>query len=286
MSVYATTDVSSYDGNPEELYKFVKGSDIYRYTSADHDVTIDLGDGDETFVAQYPMTRNEFEQSKELLAQNLTITAPRDLDVATLFATFVPFETVSVTLYRRHMQDTDYIVYWKGKHVQVEWNDNDAKLTCEPRTARVKRNGLTRLHAPSCQHPLYGPRCGVDRANWTISGTVTAISADGLTITALNFASEADEWAERGTMILASGDRRKVVDHTGTSMTLLHRFGASALQVGHVVTVEAGCKQRFQEDCIDKFGDDGGNRPDGDTGKHYGGYPHAPLDNLYETGIE
>jgi uncharacterized phage protein (TIGR02218 family) len=284
MSTYVETDISTHSGQVEELYRFIKGGTIYRFTSADHNVTVDLGDGDEIFLS-VAISRSEPEQSKELAATKLTVTTARNNAVANLFKLFVPFVPVYLNVYRQHEGDTDFIVYWQGRVMSVNWDEENAILTCEPTLARMKRTGLNRLHAPSCQHALFSERCGVTKTNWQHTATITDISADGRTLTATEFDALADDYLTKGYIELASGDTRFIESHTGDEIVIAQPFG-SALAETDEVTVYAGCRLRFQEDCIGKFGDDGGDRPYGDTGKFFGGFPTVPKDNIFTEGFE
>ena len=284
----ADRELTTYTGEPVELYEFIRGGTSYRFTSADFDVPAPSGIGGADFLSNASISRSEPEQSKEVQQTKLTVFVERDNSVATLFKFFVPFVPVSLTIYRRHEGETDYVVYWKGRVAQVNWDNDQAQITCEPTLARMKRVGLQRLHSPSCQHPLYGPRCAVTRANWTHTCTIDAISSDGLTLTSSDFSALAalhSDYLAYGGIQLADGNPRFIMSQDDDEIVLLQQYG-SALVVGQTVSVSAGCKGRFVEDCMGKFADDGGDRPNGETGKYHGGYPHMPEENIFNEGFE
>lgn len=278
---YEARETSEYGGQPVELYRFTKGATVYRYTSADRNITADVGDGDELFE-MLQLSRSEPEQSKEPEAVNLKVRMPRTAFVAALFRTFVPHEAIDLKVFRKHESDSEVYVFWQGRVVSAERQESEVVLTCEPILARFRRNGLQILHQTGCQHVLYDPRtCKVDRDNWKVEAEVTDI--DGVEITAAEFDAEPDGYFEAGYVELASGDQRYIVKHVGDTLTLLQGFG-DALEEGNTVTAFAGCKGRFQEDCIDKFGDDGGGREG--NGTEHGGFPFVPDENPFIEGVE
>ncbi len=281
MSTYDTTELTEAAGRPIEIYRFAVGPAVYRYTSAGFEV---VKDG-ERYLPVYPLTRSEPELSKEPAQQQLTVRTPRDMPLVKLFLQDDP-GVVTLKIFRIHEGDTyltnpDWQTYWVGRAGAVQLDGEEAQITCEPLANLMKRTGLYRRHQSACQHTLYNPRCGVNRENWKIVTALATVS--GLTVTAAAFATKPDDWLGTGYLERASGARRDITYHVGSTIKLLKPL--AGLAVGETVTVFAGCRRRYLEDCIGKFATDGGGRA-APAGRQFGGCPHKPKRNPFTDGLE
>lgn len=256
-------------GRPVELYVFENGLDVYRYTSADHDVTHD----GKTYTA-YPIQRGAIEVTMERGRNNLQIKGPRTLPVSDVFRVQPPSDVVTLTVYRFHEIDPDseLIVMWMGRVLSVRWDSAlTITLQCEPVTYSLERPGLRRLFQRQCPHVLYGGKCGLDRDDWAEPATL--IGVDGLTVTSVEFDALADNYLSGGyiefTTESGNTDRRFITAHTGAAITI--NFTSSDLAVGMSVTAYPGCDHTTAT-CNSKFG----------NSANYGGFPYIPVKNPME----
>jgi uncharacterized phage protein (TIGR02218 family) len=262
---YATLESSIDDGAPIELYRFTRGADSWTYTISDTEITW-LGD----VYAPIPITRDEpdYDQQK---SGPLTITVPRDNDVALLYRVFVPASTTGITVYRAHRDDlADIIAYWQGRVRSVEWRGSMANIMCEPMDAMLKRQALRRSYGINCQHMLYDTRCTVNPESFRAVGTVGSVN--GTSLSAGIFALHPNGWWVSGYVRVAQEDYRMVVAHSGSNVTLLSPF--ENLSPGDTIEAYAGC-DRAGLTCRDKFS----NAP------NFGGFPWIPRDNPFQTGL-
>lgn len=260
-------EASTQLGKPVELYEFMNGMDLYRYTSADHDVEYE----GETFIA-YPLQRTAIATTAEKGRNNLQIKGPRNIPIADIFRVQPPSDVVTLTVYRYHEIDPDAerIVLWVGRVLNVKW---DSALTvtiyCEPITVSLERPGLRRLFQRQCPHVLYGNKCGMSggpqKIDYAVSATITA--ADGITLTSAAFDALADNYLAGGFIEyeLPSGniDRRFIATHVGADVGI--NFPSSDIYVGMTVTAYPGCDHTLAT-CNSKFS----------NSANYGGMPFIP----------
>ncbi len=260
---YDARERSVQDGAPIELYRFVIGTRVYRYTSADEDQVI----GADTWT-RLQLERGKIEASAEQSRNSLTIRAPRDMPVADMYRVTSPTGVIAVTVLRRHRGDSETAVIWNGRLVNVEWGGGIVTLNCEPISASLQRVGLRRLYQRQCPHVLYGNACGVVRATHNTVTTVTASSGLVLTVAALAtkpYAGGFVEWLQADDKI----ERRFISSFSGLALTLSQPF--QGITNGTTVTVSPGCDHTTAT-CSGVYS----NLP------NYGGFPFIPTKNPFD----
>lgn len=272
---YASRESSVQDGQPVELYTFVVAGTTHRLTSAEEDVTF----GAQTYTATAGLGRGNATLVQVGKTRELTVTLARDHAIAAaLLNNGIPPRTATVTIARYHRGDAESRQVWSGpiSEAQVDGpylrlsvpNSVDAAFDVRLPIAKVSR---------SCQHMLYGPGCGVDRnyptyANHKHMSIADVVSATGtsLVVTALNDslgAYRGDQWAQFGEVRrVTDGERRSILDQTGTTLTLDVPFGT--LVAGDDLEIYAGC-DHLVSTCRAKF----------NNVQKFGGHPYAPDNN-------
>lgn len=240
---YDAVERSRYSGQPVECYRFVMGSSEWRLTSADVDVTLATG-----LYSREVISRDQLDFTGEQRSSAIEVKVPRANPVAALFIAYTPASPVALTIYRKHRSDAEVVTIFIGKVVSAQFDGPDATLRCAPISQVLDAMTPGLLHAPTCQWALYGSGCTVPAASFKDSGTVLTVV--GANITAAVFGTHADGWYTNGWVQLASGDRRFVVDHVGTQVTLASPF--IGLAPGAAVDGYAGCA-RTEAVCASKF---------------------------------
>ena len=118
---------------------------------------------------------------------------------------------------------------------------------------------------------VQGARCGLDVADFTVTGTIT--SASGQQAARDDARTEADDWFGDGVLTFTSGANdglsQKVktheLDSNGAAFTFSLPF-PFAIAPGDAYSLVAGCRKRLAEDCRDKF----------DNVLNFQGEPHLP----------
>jgi uncharacterized phage protein (TIGR02218 family) len=263
---YDTRERSIQDGQPIELYEFVRGGVTSRFTSADSDKVL----SSQTYTSA-TLQRGEIETSAERARNALRITCARNFPIADLFRVAPPTEIISLIVKRVHDGDTDAAVIWMGRVLNCEWAGASATLNCEPVTSSLRRPGLRRKYSRQCPLVLYSQglgQCNVNRAAHSTVTTVTGVSGLVLSVAALGskpWPGGFVEWETEAGPV----ERRFISEHSGLSLTLSQPF--YGLSVGDEVTVSPGCTHT-QTMCNDTYS----------NGANYGGFPFVPRKNPFD----
>lgn len=257
---YTTYEQSVADGQPVELYRFAQGINRWLYTSGQAPV-------DYLSETYQPLTlaRGAIEQANEIHRNGIEITLPRDCPVAALFIAAPPEGIVSVTIYRKHLGDTEFITYWKGRVTAARFSGSVVQLKCEPIATSLKRVGLRARYQLLCRHVLYSASCGALRESYRVDGTVASVSGTQLTVAAA--AGQANGYFVAGMLSSAAG-LRMITAHAGSSLTLAAPL--ISLKVGDAVSLFAGCDHTTAQ-CAGRF-----NNLD-----NFGGFPFIPVKNPF-----
>lgn len=259
---------SADQGAPIELFEFVRGTKRWRYAAADRDIV-----WSSNTYTMTPITRGAVEVSQEIARAGLRISCPRDLEVVDGYRAGSPSDPVLINIWQRHDTDVDaeYVVVWQGRILSVEFGGAVADIFCESVFTSMRRSGLRRAWQKLCPHVLYGSECKVNKADWDVAGTLTAVS--GLTITAAAYGAHPSgyftggfiEWTNPDGLI----DRRWVTGHVGTTLTLERAI--PGLTVGQSVIAYPGCDRTTGNGGCTRFLNI----------LNYGGTPYIPSKNPF-----
>lgn len=263
---YDARERSASSGAPVEFFTFSRDFQAWRYTSADR--AIDLPTG---LYQPRAISRSGVEASQEVARSTLTITAPRDLEVADLYRLAPPTLPVMLTVQQYHDGDGELIVVWTGRVVTVEWGTGGTvEISCEPIQSAVRRVGLRRAYQRGCAHVLYGPDCKVNATAYRIDATVDAVTDKTVSIGAAG--TKPDAYFAGGFLEYLDGsgvvERRFITDHTGPALTL--SAAPAGLGPGAAVKLFPGCDHLLAT-CGDKFG----------NALNFGGMPYIPTKNPF-----
>lgn len=260
---YAATEAAAQSGRPVELYEFLYGATAYRYTSADGDVVY----GGNTYSA-VPIARGAVEATNEVARLALEITCTRELPVLEPFAVSPPEEVVLITLRRLHAGDGEAIIMWMGRVLNVTLNNAAAEIHCESVYTSLKRVGLRRLYQKSCPHVVYGTGCGLARATYKATKTVSTVVGTTITVGSIGavdgyYAGGYLEWSSGGV-----SHRRSIHSQTGGSLVI--GFPIPGIAASDSVDLYPGCDHTLST-CNGKFG----------NSDNYGGMPFFPSKNPF-----
>jgi uncharacterized phage protein (TIGR02218 family) len=241
-----------------ELYKFVRDTDEWTLTSSDTAVDY-LGDTYEPAVIGH----DNRVQRQELAKTNLKIKIDIESDLAVSLLGYFGNDIMSVTLFLQDSSGTETI--WKGRYVSQKINNSHFTIVTESLFTTLKRPGLRAQYQKTCRHALYFSGCNLDKDNFDVSGTLTAISGEAYSVTE---ASSQPDGYYSGGMIEdpTDGSLRWIVDHVGQVLTLARTF--EALSVSDTVNIYPGC-DHIRTTCVDKF----------NNVLNYGGFPWIPSKN-------
>jgi uncharacterized phage protein (TIGR02218 family) len=190
----------------------------------------------------------------------------------------------TLTIFRGHEQvPGETVAHWKGRIVGAEVEGARILLTCESVFSTLRRAGVRAKYQRLCRHALYGRGCGLDIALSWLSGPVTAVSGNAVTIP--DAAGQPDGWF-RGGVLRYGAQLGFITGHAGALLTLSRPVPeiAAALASPEIDTdtgdtlpimadITPGCDLRAST-CAAKFG----NLP------NFGGFPEIPGRNPFGGG--
>lgn len=268
---------------PAELYDFRIGTDSFPFTSYIDPVTVAVG----TFQPE-AMRRSKLTQEVTNKEGDLDVTVPADNAFVKVYdgTVGIPGARPTLTLYRTHVNDPD-------KQTRVRFRGDVTNLSRVKDTSEVKIHVQSFLRTQArqiprqtyrglCTRSLYDDKCNSDG---TVSDTdpafekflnVSAVSADGLTLTVDTAGSFGDDFFQAG-FVSFGGDFRDVISQGGVGfndLQLIVPFQESPLD--QTIRCLAGCQHRLEEDCQNKF-----NNTD-----NYGGTAFVPLEDIWTNGLD
>jgi hypothetical protein len=246
-----------------ELYEFGRGSERWRYTSADRAETYDA----QQFVAA-AIKRGRIGQSSQDARSNLELTVPLTLPLLSVLRPYPPTERITVRWRRIRKSDGVIRGTWNGVLTDCNERQSDMVLTCQSNANAAATNGLRRCWQVLCPFAVFDRDCALNREDFRIDGVLTAATTSTVSSTA--FAAKPDGWFQGGYIMWRRGpatEYRFVTAHVGATLTLLT---ASPLAAGELVSAYPGCGHSLKV-CHEKFN----NAP------NYGGQHTLPKKNPF-----
>ena len=241
---FDSREKSRNDAQPVECYRFAQGDRLWLLTTADQAVTLPTGTYQPDVLVRGALNHNQEDGSG-----SLEITVPRDSSIAEPFILFVPTTRITLTVYRAHRGDESLAeVKFVGTVSSVVFDGSAAKVRCAPLQAAFTRTVPRQTFHGACAWALYGPGCGVDSGAFRDTALLGTVS--GITLTSSDFALRASGWYTNGWLQGPGGDIRFVVDHVGSTVTLMSAM--PGLASGQTVQIFAGCA-RTEAVCASKF---------------------------------
>lgn len=263
---YASRESSTAQGAPIELYEFRQGVLRWTYCSAADPVT-HAG----MVFEPAAIERDRVKQTTDPFKNDLRVTLPRAMEFAARCLGTVGEDVTTLTIYRGHVGDGEFIAYWKGRLVGAEASGNTVVLECESVFTSIRRPGLRARFEYGCRHPLYSPQCAVFASAYETDGTVASMDASGLAIVSAAAAAQ-PEGHFSGGILAAGGVRRFIVTHGAGGALTLSRV-VPGLLTGAAIKLYPGC-DHTRAACADKFA----------NLDNFGGFPWIPTRNPFDGG--
>ena len=253
---------SAYSGHPMELYRFTMGDKQWMFTSSDHEVALS---DDEKYLPTY-IKRGRFTLGGDTKKTTIDIEVMNSNPIALMFrAGWLPQSTI-VTIYRRHYEDNESVMLWKGRIINCKWSKSVATLTSEPAYTLLRRAGLRRVYQVGCPHALFSQDCRLDESKWAVSGSVSVVNRNVITVPAAG--GFATEYFVAGMVEAENGYRMMITGHDGGQITLLD--AVAGIEAGQTITLWPGC-DRSTDCCSKRF----------KNLNNYGGLPFLPKKNPF-----
>jgi len=253
---------SGAEGRPIELYLFERKGICWPYTS---------GDMSHVFqgITYSPQTisRGAFERDEDTASSKLKVRLDRTLKVCAQFINGSTPSPVTLTIYRMHRNDPDFIVLFKGRVSNAELESEEITLDCQSPLGSAEKSIPRHIIMRTCPHVLYGPRCALDPANYAYTGSIYSIVNNIVTVDTIpNLGAD---YFNAGVLVHnGTGFKAFIQDHRnwvgGQEFTLL-QTPPSYWTVSDAMTAYVGCDRKHTT-CRDKF----------DNIPNFGGFPLHP----------
>jgi len=279
---YATAETSIQSGRPIELYSFTVGLNTARFTNAhvlQNHLTFDF--------LPAVISRNQFKVDSDQPGSAVEISLDLDDTACAAFAELwiasaPEMNRASVTLYRKQLDDGNYITYWVGFIVSARYEQqgNVVKLLCKSLDNMFTLQGPRKNWGTSCNHKLFGTECGLNTLLFKVSGTVSAVDSTGLLYTIPGLAAPLIR--RTGGMLEKAGgyERRMIVAVAGSVYTV--RYPIPEIKVGDPVIVYEGCNH----DLTDCAAHPNAANTSGTNVENFGGTPYTPTKNPFTNSLE
>lgn len=258
---FEADEISNSGGKPIMLFEFQRDATIWRYAAADRDVVV----GANTYL-ESALLNGTITQSGDTTQDELTISAPLDLPLASAFANVPPSGSILVRVRRVHVGDADAPIVWVGTLDRVKaTGDATAELVCRNSLSTLKRGGLRLAWTRGCGHMLYDNLCKVNRLSFRQTGTIVdVLNGSQIAVTAFNaFSPQMTGGYVEFTLPGGFTERRTIGLHNAETLTIVG--GTSGMAIGMSIFGFFGC-DRSSEVCETVFA----------NGDNYGGFKHIP----------
>lgn len=271
---FESVETSEYGNEPRELFWFMRGSESWTYTSAHYPIDF----SGYRFEPMDGIVRTSVRDSGERSRNQMTVTVPRDSDIARMLVGVPETKPLWLHIYRVHDGEIDYTILWQGRVRFGETSGSVTKITLDDIRASTKKAALRHLFQNQCNNFTFDANCGLSEADFSTDVTVVSVVGNVLSVTD----SQAAGYYTAGQVLRANGDRRFVVNDTFSSgvhaLELISPF--ENIAAGETVTVIGGaCRHTFSTCQIVKKAD--GSTVDNSA--NYGGYPKVPTKNPFRS---
>ena len=260
---YEAIELSEDKGSPIELYEFQYGPTTYRYTSADEDIVIS---GVGTYLS-VPCGRQKIENAQDSGKTPVTFQITRKAEITDIFLASPPTTIIDFTIRRFHYGDSERVIFWFGRVVNVKYYEDTVEFRCESIQTSMKRPALRRFYQLQCPHVLYGSDCAAPENLFQANAVVEAVA--GLVLTSSVFGLKPAQYYRGGYIAISAAptsEFRYITDHTGNTITI--NLPSPKLYQGVPITISPGCDHTLTT-CKDKF----------NNLANYGGFPYIPTKN-------
>jgi len=272
---YQARETSVQDGRPLELYLFESDGGAVRwpYTTGVSAITFSAV----TYQPEAISRGEPMREADQLDQGGVVITLPATVDYVSRFVLAVPRTEDTLKIYRTHITDSEFYLFYEGVVSRVSFEGDLAKVAVAPRMTDLAKAIPKRTYRSLCNHILYDARCQAVKATFTDLVTISSVSADGLTIQLTGARDiSGDPSFFTGGMLQTVAESRMVLTFTPgnpASATLRTPFLAPPLP-GSTMNLVAGCNHLVTT-CAARF----------NNVVNYGGFPYVPTKNPFETGI-
>lgn len=241
-------ETSAQSSRPTELYSInVAGTD-YFWVNSENPVTFGIND-----YTPAPIRRTQPRVSQDEPGSEVQLEIPTNhpitQELARAWVTASPeTQTSRVTIYKRHVGDSEFQTFWVGSIVSVLYRDNGhtTRFLCRSLDNLFTLQGPRRNWGTLCTHQLYDRFCTLTRASFTVAGTVTALDSTGTVYTIPGISAPTTRWNTGVLQKPFTFQSRMIIAQSGDDFTV--QYPIPEIGVGDAIEVVEGC-QHDVTDC-------------------------------------
>ncbi len=260
---YEALETSQASADPKELYRFVRGSQCWLYTSADED-TLYQG---ETYLAR-TISRSDFDRDDESASSDVTVRIDRALAVVPQFLDASSAAPVLLVIFRIHRPDAEAIKLFSGRIANATIEQEEIVVIAHTPLGKDEKQLPRELMLRTCPHELYGEQCRVNPDAFKVATTISSVSGEPNEYDITSRGGHPQGFFTAGVIVKTSTGQRSFIVLDFLGLTLIRKM--PGLAVSDAVEVFAGCDRKV-ETCRDKFN----NVP------QFGGFPRLPERNPF-----
>lgn len=250
-----------------ELYILTFGSAIYRFTSYFEQIYVPHPypiNGD--LYEAIPVQREGISYGSDLSDITVKIELAVTTDIGALFKNTTTIQDALIEIRKYFLADmTTYDVVFSGCIVNMEIDRGVVKLNCASWLDNINRDFPRKRFQNTCNNMLFDSACTLTKSNWKITGTVSLVDGNSVTVTytlpggyptykrydatTSSFITETPPVPGFFTngIFQRNGERRVIMrDSAGaTSAVLELHFPVKGLAAGNTVYLYPGCNKMF-----------------------------------------
>lgn len=247
---FEARETSNHGGAPIALYTFEWGLTTWRYTSADRDIVI----GADTYTAIAIKDSGMVQGGSS--NNDLTVQIDPTVPLTDLFQSTPPSSEITLTVRRKHDDDAEVLIAWKGFVTNVKRAEDDSYATVVGQTylASFERSGLRLGWTRGCPHVLYDDECRVDPEDFAVTAEITSMDGNSVTVDVAGghpidwFTGGFIEWEAN-----ADGTKdHRSIQASPTALRFVLLGTTYRLEVGMTVKLYPGCNLTT-DNCKNKF---------------------------------
>jgi len=243
---------------PYFLYCFKRGGEEFRFTTLTGGLTKAVTGVVGTDWAASAVSHQKITNSDKVARAEFPIVFPLSDAFARSCLAPIGINRVTVTIWRGFTNDVDgeLIVLYRGGLINI--SPTQAKtiaLTFTTDQTALQRLGLSQVIQRPCRHVLYGRGCRLDVDDFKTSGSMTAITTDGITLTVPAADAQPDGYYNAGIFFWGTSSEM-ILSHVGETLTLASRIvgltDAFAADGAQAVDLAPGCNLTTTV-CAERF---------------------------------
>lgn len=262
----------------KRLFRLTEGNTVWTFTSSNENETYQSGSATAPEVyANRVVSHSDLVDKAQSTKNTLDVTFPLLDTIGQHFLKSPVDFQAKLEVYTKN-EDGTYRTEWRGKLTKTAPSDTKIVLTFNSIFSSNRRVGARPVYQRSCPHTIYDEGCRLVYNDKKVAATVSAISADGLTLTIAVAGTLPQGVLQAGVVEMPDGTMRYITDHRGTAVSII-RVSPSLLDAFAAsnpvpVYIARGCNQGT--DWCDSVHNNLLN---------HGGYPFMPLDNPASSAI-